>query len=56
MVLLKAIFNFYRAKQEKLSLLSLKSTQMSVQHQNELQYVVDLKIKKIHVINMVSIK
>ena len=56
MVLLKATFNFYQIKHEKLSLLSLKPTQMSVWHQNLFQYVFEIKIKKIQVINMVSIK
>ena len=56
MVFLKAFFNFYQIEHEKLSLLSLKPSQISVWPQNLFQYAFDTKIKKIQVINMVSIK
>ena len=56
MVFLKAFFNFYPTKHKKLSLFSLKLFQMSIYHQNLLEYAFHIKIKKIQVINMVSRK
>ena len=55
MVFLKATFNSYQLKNEKLSLVSLKPTQMPAKLQNLFQYSFDIKIKKIQVINMVPL-
>ena len=47
--------SIYQKKQKKSSLFSLKLTQMSVWHQKRFQHAVDIKIKKIQVLNIVSI-
>ena len=55
MVFLKPPFNFTK-ENKKLSLFSLKLTQMSLQHKELFQNAFDIKIKKIKVTNMASIK
>ena len=56
MVFMKATFNFYQIKHKTLSLLSLKPTQISVYHRKLLQYISEIKIKKIQATNMDSTK
>ena len=56
MVFIEGYLQFYQVKHKKLSLISLKLTQMSLSHQKLFQDASDIKIKKIKVINVVSIK